>query len=64
MTAALAPAPNSGITVLTGSSSPTRPSRTSNIMAVAVAMGLVRELRSKTVSGVIGSRDGTSVRWP
>ena len=31
---------------------------------VVVAMGLVRELTSNTVSGVMGSRSGASARWP
>ena len=64
MTAGFAPWLNSGMTVHTGSSRRTRPSRTSSIMAVAVATGLVRELRSNTVSGVIGSRAGSSARQP
>ena len=45
---------NSGRKWSTGSSSPMRPRSASTMMLVAVAIGLVKEARSNTVSTVIG----------
>ena len=48
----------------TRSFSPILPSSTRIITLVVVATTFVSDARSKIVSGVMGSGDGTTARWP